>query len=626
MQSRTSFFNATVFWSDQRRWWPLTAGYTLFWLLMMPLAMLTSLNHASSHLSAWNIQLDSLNTFAISGYWTAFLTSVFFAMAAFSYLANPRATNGLHALSARRETLFFTHWLAGLCSQVVPQLVTVLLTALVLAGRGAFDARIAGLMLLGLALPTVFFYSLGVLCMIFTGQVLAAPVFYGVLNILVVGVEMLIRAFAGNFLYGWALGTSPELLVFSPIVKLVEADVGSDYVRVPNAAQYAAEEGGRIFLNGLGWLAFYAAVGLVLAALAMLAYRKRHSEATGSIIAIGWARPVFRYGVAFCAALALGQLLYYLFFGQYRDNGRYSLVGMLLCMAAAGLIGYFGAEMLLKKSFRVWRSGRNGAAAVAAVLVALGLVLSFDLTGYEKRIPNVDRIESASISLNIYNNDARCSIVVTDADTLRLVTEAHRALVSDKARQQSLDRSYYNSHDQNDAFVRGSFEVTYRLKSGATIRRNYSPIGIYANELNDPASPAAALTALYNAPDVALCRTLDSYSYKYADIDPRKLPGLRFTGGYVSVPHTGENEWGLYNEYNLSPDEAQRLFDALVRDAELFHVSDSLFGDESEYLGEVELYATYSAESGGNSTLSFHATLTAEKSETLGALRAIGIS
>ena len=35
MRSRTSFFNPTVFWNDQKRAWPLTAGYALLWLLVL---------------------------------------------------------------------------------------------------------------------------------------------------------------------------------------------------------------------------------------------------------------------------------------------------------------------------------------------------------------------------------------------------------------------------------------------------------------------------------------------------------------------------------------------------------------------------------------------------------------
>ena len=211
MRSEISYFNKTVFLHDLRRFWPLTAGYTLIWLLLLPLNQFTTLSHDNNYryfdgdaaLYTLQIQRDALDGAVIGGYVMAFIFGILFAMAVFSYLTNPRATNGLHALSARRETLYVTHYLAGLCSQLVPQAVTVLLTAAVLGANGFGSARVTGMMF-AMCLSTVFFYSFGVLCMVFTGQILAAPVFYVILNMLAVSLEYLVTEFAGNFLYGWA--------------------------------------------------------------------------------------------------------------------------------------------------------------------------------------------------------------------------------------------------------------------------------------------------------------------------------------------------------------------------------------------------------------------------------------
>lgn len=65
-------------------------------------------------------------------------------------------------------------------------------------------------------LEAVFFYSFAALCMMMTGQILAAPVFYFVGNILVPGMEYLLRNFAGNFLYGYSGHTDVALGFLSP--------------------------------------------------------------------------------------------------------------------------------------------------------------------------------------------------------------------------------------------------------------------------------------------------------------------------------------------------------------------------------------------------------------------------
>ena len=579
MQSRTSFFNKTVFFSDLRQFWPLTAGYALLWLLVLPLSRFTELVH-DMHLSGWNAQFETLNLTAHLGYLTAFVFGILFAMAAFSYLTNSRATYGLHALPLRREAQYAAHYLAGPCAQLAPQLLAVLLTMLVLASRGAFSLRLMGLMLLTLALPTLFFYSFGVFCMIFTGQILAAPVFYGVLNVLAVGVETLIRAFAGKFLYGWAYSGSPALVFLSPLLEMLD-------VRAARAGEGASSV---LTVEGLEWLLIYAAAGLVLALLGLLVYRKRHSEATGSTVAIGWARPLFKYGVAFCAALALGLLLYELFFGQYRTNGVFSLPGTLACMAAAGLLGYFTAEMLLKKSFRVLRSGWKGAAAVTAVLVALGFVLSLDLTGYEGYVPEAEQVDCADIYLNIYNGGMSVNAHTSDPETLRLLTEAHRALVSDKARQQRY--AVTTAEWPVEGTANGYLSIDYRLRDGRIVSRQYDRMVLLADERKDPASPAAAVTALYNAGDVTLQRAL-SRNGSNGVYDARTLPDLRFTGGYISMERFDREDYQFSEDRDLTPAEAQAIYDAVLRDVEAGRAGGSLFEQDRRALGMVDLYATY---------------------------------
>ena len=633
MQSRTSFFNATVFWSDLRRWWPLTALYTLFWFLVLPLSRLTEYSH-DRYLSDWNMLHNSLNITSVGGYISAFCFGILFAMAAFSYLTNARATNALHALPARRETLFVTHYLAGLVSQLVPQLALVLLTAVILASRGAVDARVTGLMFLGLALPTVFFYSFGVLCMVFTGQMLAAPVFYGVLNVLVVGVETLLKAFAGSFLYGWSENMEPTLLALSPIVKLVLLDIRA----VGTTNEYFDEGGvsgvrmaGKLMVRDLRWLWIYAAAGLVIAALALLVYRRRPSEATGSTVAIPWARPIFRYGVAGCAALALGQLVYFIFFGQYRDGGAGSLPGMLSCMALAGLLGYFTAEMLLRKSFRVWKTGWRGAAGLTAALLALGVVLSFDLTGYEGYVPDPDKVVSAHADFHVYGNGRAFDVTTANADAVRLITDAHRAVARDKERQQRLASVPLDTEDGDTA--QGYLYVTYTLKNGRVVTRRYDDVIFFREELGEGDSVAAALTALYNDPDTALLRSLGRWG---VSDDPRALTDLRFTGGYYSQSVWENDEYRGEREYDLTPAQAKALFDAVCRDAAAGRASGSLFESEPT-VSDIWLYATYvdtrdyggstapSVDANGRTEIQFGVSVTRGMTDSRAVLRDAGI-
>lgn len=336
MQSATSFFNRALFRKNLQRFWPLWLGYVLIWLLLLPLPLLNELADYHGVPTVVDASYYLLQIGAYGGLVMGAVFGIFFAMAMFAYLTNPRATQGFHSMPVRRETLYATNYLTGLVCMVSALVLAFALAGITAACFGALDLTALGTALLAAVLSVLFFYSFAVLCMMFTGQILAAPVFYGTLNFLAVGMEYLVRTFAGNFLYGYSGYSAPETFAFlSPAWELVCVLDVSNVARVDRILSDGTHQvirGGEYMLSGLGVLGIYAAVGIVLAVLGLLVYRRRASEATGSIVTVAWARPIFKYGVAVCAAFSLGQLIYFLVFGLNLHNGQYSLPGTIACM------------------------------------------------------------------------------------------------------------------------------------------------------------------------------------------------------------------------------------------------------------------------------------------------------
>jgi len=625
MRSGTSYFNGALSRSLLRRFWPLIAAYALTWGLVGPLPLYSQYVRARA-LNAWAVWRDALSAASNTGVLMGLMFGICFAMAMFSHLASPRATNGLHALPARRETLFCTAYLTGLAAQAAVLAVNAALMGLVLSALGVFRAAVFAQLFAPL-LPMVYAYSFGALCMVFTGQILAAPVFYGILNFLAVGLDALLSRFAGTFLYGWAGGPSGAVSVLlSPAyamfvrVEVRTRYVGEDYWSY--AYRYdPALEVADIRIQGLGLLAAYAAAGLLLAVLAMLVYRARHSEDTGSVVAIRWARPVFQYGVSFCAALALGQMLYSLIFGQHFSNGAFSLPGMLGCMAAAGLIGFFTAEMLLRKTVRVWKTGWKGALIVAAALTALGLTLSLDLTGYEGRVPAEADVEYAEVGLSAYGR-FYTSANFYDEASLRLLTDAHRAVIADKARQQRGD-------DADDGELhRGYLYAAYHLKNGGMIERRYELIFDRA-ERNDPASLTGRIEALAGAQPLLRDK---AFGGAFSNDLTQRERELTFTGGLLStarkpiprdplssvyLPQTYDEE---VVERELSAAEARAVYEAIERDLAAGRVKNPIF-EESEYWDcTVELYYSYAGRDSQYDSSMTRTSITREMTDTIAVL------
>ena len=573
MQSVTSYFNRELLRGALQRTWPLWAAYTLIWLLLLPVTLFIRLSDRHIVYSRPTLSYELLSTGLPSGVMMAAVFGIFFAMAMFAYLTNPRATNGMHAMPIRREGLFLTHYLAGLFCQVVTLLVSFALAALVTAAFGVFDGYAVGMGLLLCVLLVLFFYSFGVLCMVCVGQILAGAVFYGILNFLFVGMEALLRSFAGNFLYGYdgrssAFSTAP----LSPPVEIASS------LSVSYVYDGIDPIGVRVF--HLGTFAAYAAAGLVLAALALLLYRKRRSEMTGNTVAIGWLRPVFKYGVALCSAFSLGQLLSYFVF-ELTDSTYTAgaLIGTIACMIFAGLIGYYAAEMLLKKSFRVFKTSWKGALATSAVLILIGLSFPLDLTGYQSRVPEQSDIVSATVDL--YGGNVSGSFNLSGQESIALLRDAHCAVITDKARQTEYNRRYV-PFDGDTCTLR----ITYELADGTELFRSYD-LSIDEALLSDPSSPESALTKLANCTEITRARVLGGWV-------PDHLEELRITGGYLNCSYYSDGKYSHSQEAELNAAQANSAFTALMQDCDAGSIeSADLFAaeeDDCEYYLSLELW------------------------------------
>ena len=554
MRSATSFFDKTLFRSQLKHTWPLWLGYTALWLFLVPVMLFSELSAYQLGYSAADASRLLLNTGVRGGIFISFFFGLFFAMLSFSHLTQSRATNGFHALPVRRETIFLTAYLTGLFCQLSTILVTFLLGAAVSAPLHLSFWSVTGVAMGSAMLEAVFFYSFAALCMMMTGQILAAPVFYFVGNILVPGMEYLLRNFAGNFLYGYSGQTDVALDFLSPplymyfkvgIASIETCESDSYYVTA-----YALVRGSLMIL------AAYALAGLVIALIALLLYRTRKSEMTGSTVAFPWATPIFKYGVAFCTAVALGQFLYYFLFGQYRSSGNDSLPGTILCMVAAGLVGYFVAEMLIRKSFRVFRAGAKGAAIVALALVLLGVAMSFDLTGYEKHVPDESEIESV-----YYTFSGMTNVTTDDADTIRRLTAAHQAIVKNRNEQTRIADAWdadtlptsQSDHDDMESF---SLRLTYYLKDGSQLSRSYY-VYLRRSELTVPSSVTARVNALYTCRESVLCRVL-GYGYEHLGDTPRFLDSYCY--------YYDDNSGG--KDYTLTAAQAEQVYAALMQDVQ----------------------------------------------------------
>ena len=67
------------------------------------------------------------------------------------------------------------------------------------------------------------------------------------------------------------------------------------------------------------------------------------------------------------------------------NSDEINLALLLVCLALVGAVCCLAAEMVIRKSFRIFRKGWKSAAAVALVLIAICVCAKLDVFGYHQR-------------------------------------------------------------------------------------------------------------------------------------------------------------------------------------------------------------------------------------------------
>ena len=447
MRSRTSFFNPGLAGSLVKRFWPLMLTYLAVLLLTLPL-QISSLTGQSWYEERLNYEILRL---ASEGVVYSALAALFMAMAMFSHLYNKRDCGLINSLPLRRETTWLTACFTGLLPLLLCPVLTWLVSRLLFAGNAHISAAALGTWLQCILLANLAFYGLAVFCAMLTGNILAVPALFLALNLAAYGLEGIVRGILDRVVYGYATGTM-LLSWLSPLMYMlsnVKASDGLDGFDGPTfSSQVEPAE-----LKGLPALTGYAIAGAVLLMISLLLYRRRQMETAGDVLAVKPLRPIFRYCASLCAALLLPSI--------FMDAMGSRLAGLTLTLVLIALMllgaaaGYYLAEMLLQKSFRVFRVRAWGILALWAVLACLTLAFEFDLFGYERRIPTAEEIAQVQIPSIGRSTD--------DPEAIALCRQLHQRILDNK------------DHNENQADKDSGryLHLLYTLKDGSEIQRLY---------------------------------------------------------------------------------------------------------------------------------------------------------
>lgn len=545
MRSKTLYFNKTLFLKDLSRFWPLWGGASFIGALF-PLAMLSKLLRyggyagvsAGAPLEMTKLYYDVLQA-AVPV--VCLLYGLLCAMAVWNYLYNARSAGLMHTLPIRREGLFVTSFLAGAAMLLIPFAVTGTLCVLTSAAFGLFEPVGLLVTILGVLGESFFYFSSATLAAFITGNAFAMPALYLLLHFLEAILDLLLSNFARGFIFGFSTDYTGFLEFLSPTVYLYRnVSMDAEYREIVNSVgEFVRFELVSVRIENLWIIAVYALAGVALLAFAFALYRRRQSERAGDVVAVGWMRPFFRYGVAALAALLGGQLIYSMFwYDEY-----FKVAPLAVVMFLTGAIGYYGASMLLAKTLRVFRGSWKGLALVAAGIAVVCGALKMDVFGAAGRVPEISQIQRAELYVD---NNSYTFYPGEEDELLEQVRAVHAAIAA--------DRDYILSTEQSDlsvlaedALTHASVSLTYITTGGQEVQRVYY-VPLARDRLGRSGTYDYLLDQLVNSQEMRLKRI-------HANGD-----GYEPTGGSIYLNSRGEG-------YDLSDREAAAILEALTRDA-----------------------------------------------------------
>jgi ABC-2 type transport system permease protein len=361
----------------------------------------------------------------------------------FRFLHVRQAADLMHSLPLKREKIYHTYALGGAVLLVLP----VAALSLIVSGVHALldlHPYFQGEDILYWAGTTILLnlliYSAGVFVGMMTGLSAVQGVLTYIFLLFPAGITVLGLYTLKQWLYGYPvdyyLGRNFEKL--SPLT----------YAGVLDGKPLQVRE-----------TILYILMTLILYIVSLYFYKKRKSESASEAIAFPKMRAIFKYGVTFCMMLFGG-----MYFSEVQAN---SLVWMLLGYAVGAVIGYYIAEMVLQKTWRVFGNIKGLGIYAGVITLMLAVIQLFGF--YEDKVPDAGEVKNVLLTEtpHVYEHQESFDYFFSPKpmelrDNIVEATKLHEQIVRDKKSNKADNSGLYDT-----AFF------LYELKNGNKVIRQY---------------------------------------------------------------------------------------------------------------------------------------------------------
>lgn len=526
MKRQTSCFNMAIFRSDIKRLWWVSALHTLtiFILGLLPLYITyhnkpNIMSYVAEHYIDSTLCDASSVPYVFLGIITVGLSALIF-----SYLNSKSAAGTMHAIPVKRKTLYITHSVFGILSLILPILINGIILVLMRTNSNIYAIvsinHIAAWIITQITYSIIGF-AFSTLIGMFTGNSVAHIIFSYIFAVFPLFVEYAIEHILNLNLYGYALSGS-DMFVQKYIY------FGLDKLTDPI------------------YLATYLVYAIIFFTIGYFIYKIRNLENTSEIIAFPKLKPVFIYGVAICFGV-----VGYFYFSYIMD------IKNLFLILPLGILGLIIANMLTKKAF-TFKGVLKHTIALTITVTAVFCLFHFDITGFEKRTPDLSSIKSVSVTANSHEQAYYGMIngkklvkkdqyfpVMTKMSDIENVLEFHEKKIKERT-SEKVNSVYY---------------IRYNLNNGRTLTRRYE---VNYDEDKEVFAP--------------IMETKENLTYRFPVLNDS-------TENIVSVSITDQRLSKAFNLYYTEKDSdseiANKLIDALRKDLLSVKYDEFIYGEST---------------------------------------------
>ena len=433
----------------------LAAGDTTYWKILEDLQYLISNN----------------DLFVALG---IIISAVLGAFSGFGYLYKRTTLDVFHSIPLKREKLFLVQYVSGIIIFIVPFIVSYLLMLIICALNGFASGAIIGMIIQNIGYGVLHFlayYGVAITAIMLTGKmivgILGMLVFWGYMPMLSIFSQGLYQRF---FITQYGGESIPDWLAYISPVTVQSARV------MASLTGYHEER--VMWLRGM-MLIIEIAIILLTFAVSIWLYRKRASEAAEQAMAFPKTMPILKVLIMVVVSFGTG-----LFLDVLTGSTVWFALGIVLgLIISQGLIA-----VIYTGDIRKILTGKKSFAVASLIVIAIASIFVFDLFGYDRYMPNPDKVKSVGISISglddqidhiyadnlaSYTNDARYPLDKGQVEDIPAVYELAKQGIENARKMRSTGNSFEIIREENGEEYR-QVAIRYQMNNGSSVSRVYS--------------------------------------------------------------------------------------------------------------------------------------------------------